>query len=574
MRITAQNPIIIKQQLADFIGNLKVGDTVRGRIIEAFANSISVKAASGQIFTAALMKAAELNIGQVVELNINSITEQGVFAELKTSNQKTIIGEDSKLLQSLRQMNIEPTDSNLQAAKLLMKNNMPVTKENLVNLVNTQKSIEILAQGDASKAVALLQSELSIENTEFTQLVKITAAMEPQSREILNTLQKDAEAVKEALKLSQQFDAEQRQNDQPITKQVQAERVQAETIQVKLTQSEQAQAKQPQEILKQADLLKSIELMKSDETQRQTEIQKAAVESNPKLIMQQLTSNIDADAVKREAPMLEKLIDTITDVFKAASKAKPEETAYLLAKDIKITPAAVKALTENITGGNKLSKQLEGLEKLAEQLEKNQVDIKEIKQELSKSYLKPEQLQDKEKLAENIKDIVKAADKLETVIREKGLEGKVDTAPLQELKNNLDLIKNINTNINYLQIPVQINENKTTAEIYVYKGNKRSKNINPENATILIALDLDKLGHIESLISVYKKNVDITFKVEKEDLKAVISNSSQSLMTALEARGYSPNPLKIIDIKDRFNLVELEEMNYGASGQFSVDIRV
>ncbi len=140
MRITTQNLINIKPQLAEFLSKLEVGDTVRGKIIELLGESISLKTASGQMFTAALMTNSELSPGQTIELVINNITQDGIFAELKPEQQKsTKITEDVKLQQVLKQLNIKPEGSNIQAAKLLIKYNMPITKENILNLVSTQK---------------------------------------------------------------------------------------------------------------------------------------------------------------------------------------------------------------------------------------------------------------------------------------------------------------------------------------------------------------------------------------------------------------------------------------------------
>jgi hypothetical protein len=42
----------------------------------------------------------------------------------------------------------------------------------------------------------------------------------------------------------------------------------------------------------------------------------------------------------------------------------------------------------------------------------------------------------------------------------------------------------------------------------------------------------------------------------------------------LEARGYSLNPLKIIDLKEKFNLLELEELIGMDNAQLHVDIKV
>lgn len=539
MRITTQSQIATMPKLAELLSNLEVGDTVKGKIIEMLGQSISIKTASGQTFTAALMKAVDLMPGQSVELIINSITAESIFAELKTDNQKMPISDDSKLQQLLQLMDIKPGEGSLQAAKLLVKYNMPVTKENVNTLVNTQKSIEILAQGDTPKAIALLQSELNINNTEITKLVKMATVLEPQSQQILKALQIKAESVSNEVK---------------------------PTIQNEIKQTDIKQTETTLEVPKQ-----------------QTQVQKP-IEISPKSVMQQLVAEVEAEIskpeavkqnlIKQEGQKFEKLIDTIMKAFETVSQAKPEQAAYMLSKDIKITPAAVKAIVDNTKGENKLSKQLEGIFKLVETLEKNQVDVKEIKQELKKLFLKPELLQSKEKVAENFKDMVKLGAKLEILIKEQGMDHKVDHSVLQDVKGNIDFIKNINSNINYLQIPIQVNEKNTTAEIYVFNDKKRSKSVNTENATILVALDLDKLGHIESLITVNKKNVNITFKVQEESFKKVISKASETLKISLEARGYSLNPLKIIDMKEKFNLLELEDLISMDNMQLHVDIKV
>ncbi|MDF2532114.1 MAG: hypothetical protein K0Q65_1695 [Clostridia bacterium] len=548
MRITTQSQIASMPKLAELLSNLEVGDTVKGKLIEMLGQSISIKTASGQIFTAALVKAIELMPGQPVELVINSITAEGIFAELKADNQKALVSDDTKLQQLLQKMDLKPEENILQAAKLLVKFNMPVTKENVMNLVNTQKSIESLAQGDAPKAIALLQSELNINNSEITKLVKMAAVLEPQSQQIVKALQINTESAAAEVK---------------------------PTIQGEPKQTILAEPKQVQNTL--------------EVFQKQTSVEKQAVvqkpqENNPKVVMQQLANeikdeNLQPEAVKQnpikqEGQKFEKLIDTIIKAFETVSQAKPEQAAYMLSKDIKITPATVKAIVDNTKGENKLSMQLEGMEKLVETLEKNHVDVKEIKQELKKLFLEPELLQSKQEVTDNFKDIVKLSAKLELLIKEQGMDHKVDNSVLQDIKGNIDFIKSVNANINYLQIPIQMNEKKTTAEIYVFNDKKRSKSLNPENATILVALDLDKLGHIESLISVNKKNVNVTFKVEKESFKKVINNTVETLKQALEARGYSLNPLKIIDIKEKFNLLQLEELISIDNGQLHVDIKV
>ncbi len=530
MRISTQQQMIIKPQLAEALTNLQVGDSVKGKIMEALANSITLKTASGQMFTAALTKSADLKPGQVVELTISQITEEGMFAELKETGSKPAVTEDSKLQQLLKQLDMKPEGLNLQAAKLLLKYNMPVTKENIGALVNTQKSVENLAQGDTGKAVALMQSELNINATEITKLVKQGAALEPQSQQMVAALKAEGEVPEQSAPKTLL------PNENPKS-------------------SPELRPATPQASMPQ----------KTDTSN--------PAEASPRAVMSQVVEQLGLENAK-DAPKLEKLMENIVKVFEAASQAKPEHVAYLKSKDVEITPAAIKAMVDNGLGQNKLSKQLEGMEKLVDVLEQNHVDTKELKQEIKKLFLPPEALQEKEQVTENFKDIVKLGAKLEALVKEHHLEGKLEPNLLQDAKNNLDFMKAINSNINYLQIPIQVHDQKTTADIYVYSGKKRSKAINPENATILVALDLQQLGHLESLITVNKKQVDITFKVEKEAFKKVISGASSQLSQALEARGYSLRPLKLLDLSERFDLVELEELMSGDSNPLHLDIKV
>lgn len=537
MRITTQNITNIKPQLADFLSDLKVGDSVRGKIIELFGESISLKTASGQMFTAALMTDAELSPGQTIELIISDITQDEVFAELKSEQQKPVkITEDVKLQQVLKQLDIKPEGSNLQAAKLLIKYNMPITKDNILNLVSTQKSVETMAQGDVVNALSLLQSEQDINNTEFTKLVKQAVVLEEQGKQALSLIKQDIPDLHDAPK-----DKNIEQPKAIINNEVKQDL----TAEVKAT---------------------------VEAGQKQVEKQ-PALESTPKQVLQQLVELIDTEEMQKSAPKIEKLIDTIVKAFETASLAKPEHSAYLISKDMDITPSTVKALVDNIGSKGKLGAQLEELEKLIEILEQDKVDVKELKQNIKRLFLRPEAVQDKELIQDTIKDIIKISSKLESLIREHGLEDKADKTILSDIKNNLDFSRNLN-NINYIQIPLLINENKTTADIYVFSGKKRSKTINPENASILIALDLKDLGHIESLIGVSKRNVNVTFKVEKDEFKQLIISNGEGLKNALEARGYALNPIQVIDMHERFNLLELEEMTATPINKMHLDIKV
>ncbi len=261
-----------------------------------------------------------------------------------------------------------------------------------------------MAQGDVTNALSLLQSEQDINNTEFTKLVKQAVVLEEQGKQALTLIKQDIPDLHGV------------PNDKNIEQPkaiINNEMKQELTVEAKVTVEAGQKHVEKQPVL----------------------------ENTPKQVLQQLIELVDTEEMQKSAPKVEKLIDTIVKAFETASLAKPEHSAYLLSKDMEITPSTVKALVDNIGSNGKLGTQLKELEKLVEVLEENKVDVKEIKQSIKKLFLTPENVQDKELVQETIKDIIKTSSKLESLILEHGLEDKADKTILSDIKNNLDFSK-------------------------------------------------------------------------------------------------------------------------------------
>ena len=136
-------------------------------------------------------------------------------------------------------------------------------------------------------------------------------------------------------------------------------------------------------------------------------------------------------------------------------------------------------------------------------------------------------------------------------------------------------MRNINQHSNYLQLPLIINGDTSTAKLYVFKEGKRNKQINPGDATIVIVLDLTNLGHLESMIRVKGKSVNLTFRVENKNIGAILKRNGDSLKKSLNEKGYSLNPVRIISMEQPFSLLSMEAMiNESAWDKIHFDVRV
>lgn len=91
----------------------------------------------------------------------------------------------------------------------------------------------------------------------------------------------------------------------------------------------------------------------------------------------------------------------------------------------------------------------------------------------------------------------------------------------------------------YVQIPVKNGRDTTTAQLYVFRRDRGgSKRIDPENARILLALDLTSMGHLEAFIEVKGKEVSLQLEVGSEGVKAAFMQDTARLSELISEAGY------------------------------------
>lgn len=114
---------------------------------------------------------------------------------------------------------------------------------------------------------------------------------------------------------------------------------------------------------------------------------------------------------------------------------------------------------------------------------------------------------------------------------------------LSRVENHVRLIDDI-SQYAYRQIPVQMNNRNRTVEIYVLNRKGGGKRIKADNANILIALDTENLGHIETLINVSNKNLRLRFGVERPGLVGYVGSFAADIGEALKEIGYRLSDLR------------------------------
>ncbi|HNR04832.1 MAG TPA: flagellar hook-length control protein FliK, partial [Bacillota bacterium] len=514
--------------------------------------------------TAILQEGASIPKDAFVELVIKDIADGKIFAELKGEDKAS--DPDIKVSDLLKQLNLPVNEKNMEAAKLLLKYKLPLNRETIGNITGLQKSIDNLNNSTGEK-MGLMLSGLNIKDTPVDVLNKIVLNWPDDFAAFEAILENDGQKPEA--------------NEAAIIKQTtagsasdsKAAEIPGKAAVITITDSSEA--------------LKGAVITDSNETPREAAItgrgetpkegvgyvsplsDMAAAESNKGVELIRALAGLGIES-ESEIKMLAAKVESILSSIKNTDM---EAITYLVSKEMEITPRNLGMLIKNIENRDVIS---QFLDKLQEKIIRDDnPKLKAISESIRKVFLEPRQLEDREEVARQLKDIASLGEKLESYLKTGGDKDPEIREALSNLKDCIDFIRNVNQHNNFLQIPLLINDNTTAAKLYVFKDGKREKRINPEDATVVVALDLMNLGHLESMIRVKGKTVDITFRTENKSIGSMIEKNILMLKEALGEKGYYLSPIRVINLEQPFSLLSLEAMiNESGYEKIHFDMRV
>lgn len=124
---------------------------------------------------------------------------------------------------------------------------------------------------------------------------------------------------------------------------------------------------------------------------------------------------------------------------------------------------------------------------------------------------------------------------------------------------NQDSLTRDLSNIVCLHIPVKA-KNYDSAELYVYKRATPGKKVDPENTSLLIALNTENLGRVETLMKVEQRSVWLTFRLEDEHMIPLFEASAGELSKALKSLNYTVVQTRVAKLSERTTVANAEEV--------------
>lgn len=192
---------------------------------------------------------------------------------------------------------------------------------------------------------------------------------------------------------------------------------------------------------------------------------------------------------------------------------------------------------------------------------KQQYTTKDVVQKVLSMFVSLEEIKDDEtKLKEASKDFNQKLSDLKEIVKNSDIRNVEDiVTKTDNIISKNKMVSDINR-FAYMQIPININNEQKTAELYVYNRKKNKKQLDPNDIIMLIGLDTQNLGRVETAIKVQYKNVSLKICGEKVGAIDILKRKSVGLKKVLGEIGYHLSDIKVERLFEKTTVVNAEEV--------------
>jgi len=512
---------------SDILAKLAVGDIVRARVLDNTANELVLKLFDGTVFSAKTMSSLDTQQGDSVELIVKSTSDNQLVLETvkeNEDNKKNI----SDIKQMLVKLEIKPDNKNIEIAKEIKQNDIPLNKEMFGKIADAIKTFKNLTP---EKAAFLVANNIVAKEKNISLLNQITDGKQKVGTMLNDTFEAISKINDKKLmeSISETFKQNYEKNDLNLAKNITSD-------------------SQPKQELIRSIINKEFNTLGMGKEPVSSEIEEKLTE----FIRNVLSNNSEKEMnlVSNDKILADKAMKFLKDNIKSSdvSDAFNKNSIDDILKNV------FNKLKSEINRGNDTN-----IEKsLKHQIEKTEYE-NDLKQNLQKFYVKIDEntTGDDLKIKKAYKEmyekleIIKNEVENSAVIQKDEILNKIDN-----LQSNLKFINDINNHSTYMQIPINMLGKDTTGDLYILKKGSKNKKIDPQNASVLVSLNTVNLGQIDSLITVNKKNISLNLKVEDQSIIKFLKENYIELYNGLLSKGY-----KLVDVKYRLIKEEINAVN-------------
>lgn len=552
----------------DMLSRLEPGDVIKAKVLDVSPQEAVLRLSDGTVIKARTTESLDVKQGQTISLSVTSRNENSFVLETVKNASQTTAANSANLHKLLETAGVRLDNINLKLAAEFLKYGAAPSAENITEALEYMKGFDGL---DAEKAVFLAVKNISTTQADKDMLsglldgsLKLGQLLESLHKALngevkeagTGTGNQNTEAIPASPDIIPDIGSKLPQQSGDPAAEINANGI--NDGKASLPASEIAGTDVKSAIPSNAQNTQSALFSKTGTDTTDQKIAESNKQSGVVTVLQPdqaqvKNAGVNSYAVLNDATMDDNASPKIlnqsnTDTasaFTAKSEAKETDSGPNTA-DI---GAALRSISMKPSVGTKSSgieaadiKQgaeyltQEALERINKSIDRLYVNINK---KLSGEELDSGSINNRlSELAKELKLLIQSSSASKSV----GMQAASTLNLIEDTVRLLDMFNS--NNVLYYQIPVRIDNYRSTAELYVMKRNQNKNRIDPNNSVLFLSLDTKNMGRVETIIDVKGSNISMSLRTESQAASDFARQNIKNLYSGLSECGY-----KLTDIK-------------------------
>lgn len=469
-------PSSVKEQTA-LLKNMSTGETIQGEIVSVKGNEVMVRLPDHSVISTKLSGDLQIQIGQNLMFEVSN----GANGQIALRALFTNLSGGELLANALADAGIPINADTAEMVEQLVKEELPIGREHLQEVYR-----DVLEFQELKPAEIVKMHKLGIEVNEH-QVRQFSAFINCEERIANDTMNLIASLKNEIVSLHETGNTE-----AAFRLEVQLMKMLAESPDTLPLQTQDGRILGKDEILD---------------------------------LFQNIISEADNLLAEKDAGLFNKNNDLNGLLREFMSEISDNENRNF----------SVKELFTAIKGELELGKlPKEFVLKLFEKSEFSEIVGKALEEQW---LLKPNEVEDGKNISDFYQKLQHHVSMLSATATESLSASQSLTQSLAQMKENVDFLNQLSQMIPYVQLPLKLNGQSATGDLYVF-ADKRRLSEKGENITAALHLDMQHLGHLDVFVKLINAKVETDFKVENDATLDFLSNHIDVLNERLKKRGY------------------------------------
>lgn len=490
----------VKDESVAHLQQMTSGETLQGEVLHVKGNEVLIRLSDQTVVSAQLAKDMQVSVGQILLFELQNGSEGQVMLRALFTN----LAQGEVLGKAISDAGLPLNKQTAQMVEALMKEELPISRENLQNVYREVVTFTELEPSEIAK-MHKLGIEVNEANVkQFAAFIHCEERVASATEHLISALQEEVSMLQAGGESDQAF------------------RLGREIMDIIIRSTE---AEFGTDFLQNGNMQLSkdapvIQVMKEVFAES---VSQQHIESGVSLHQ---NLNVSEPAMPGGSDALGVLNEMIAkENPQVASVLSGEENVSVSPKEL--LQSFVRALEQNLIPK-------ESLAKLFDKAEFREL----IQHELSERFLmKPSEVEDVKNVSDFYAKLRSHVSQLAAGVAETVLSSQSLAQSVQQMKDNVDFLYQLNQMIPYVQLPLKMNGQSATGDLYVY-ADKKSLAEKQDEITAVLHLDMKHLGHLDVYVKLHESKVETDFKVESDQILLFLSDHIEVLNERLDKRGY------------------------------------